>query len=99
MRGKERGLSFELVDRAVDVWFHFPNTHVAGKVTRRQVVGTIDYDVVIADQLDGVAGRQSCRVGLDDDRWVDGKQTRARAESVSRGQRRSFHAGAAGEDC
>src|SRR5881398_174756 len=60
MRGKERCLSFELVDRAVDVWFLFPNTHVAGKVTRRQVVGTIDYDVVIADQLDGVAGGQSC---------------------------------------
>src|SRR5258708_20909003 len=78
MRGKERGLAFELVDGAVDVWFPFPNTHVAGKVTRRQVVGTIDYDVVIADQLDGVAGGQSCRVGLDDDRWVDGKQTRAR---------------------
>src|SRR6267154_774287 len=78
MRGKERGLSFELVDRAVDVWLPFPNAHVAGKVTRRQIVGAIDYDVVIADQLDGVAGGQSCRVGLDDDRWVDGKQTRAR---------------------
>src|SRR4029077_7195954 len=75
---KERGLSFELVDRAVDVWFPFPNTHVAGKVTRGQIVGTIDYDVVIADQLDSVAGGQSCRVGLDDDRWVDGKQTCAR---------------------
>src|SRR5438477_12577803 len=78
MRRKKRGLSFELVDRAVDVWFPFPNAHVAGKVTRRQIIGTIDYDVVIADQLDGVAGGQSCRVGLDDDRWVDGKQTRAR---------------------
>src|SRR5437660_755588 len=49
MRGKERRLSFELMDRAIDVWFPFPNTHVAGKVTRGQIVGTIDYDVVTAD--------------------------------------------------
>src|SRR5437867_9403579 len=78
MRRKKRGLSFELVDRAVDVWFPFPNAHVAGKVTRRQIIGTIDYDVVIADQLDGVASGQSCRVGFDYDRWVDCKQTCAR---------------------
>src|SRR5438067_3352074 len=78
MRRKKRGLSFELVDRAVDVWFPFPNAHVAGKVARRQIIGTIDYDVIIANQLDGVVSGQSCRVGLDCDRWVDGKQTCAR---------------------
>src|SRR5207253_4223998 len=75
MRRKKRGLSFELVDRAVDVWFPFPNAHVAGKVTRRQIIGTIDYDVVIANQLDGVAPTQACGIGLDRDRWIDGKQT------------------------
>src|SRR6266536_3174051 len=78
MRRKERGLSFELVDRAVDVWFPFPNAHVAGKVARWQIIGTIDYDVVIANQLDGIAPAQACGVGLDCDRCIDGKQTCAR---------------------
>src|SRR5207302_161261 len=59
-------------------WFPFPNAHVAGKVARRQIIGAIDYDVVIANQLDGVAPAQACGVGLDRDRWIDGKQTCAR---------------------
>src|SRR5207248_10771708 len=78
MRSEEGGLSLELMDRAVDVWFPFPNADVAGKVARRQIIRTIDYDVVISNQLDSVVSGQSCRVGLNCDRWVDGKQTRAR---------------------
>src|SRR5438034_1237029 len=78
MRRKKRRLSFELMNRSVDVWFPFPNAHVARKVTCRQIIRAIDYDVVIANQLDGVASAQSCRVGLDQDRGVDGKQAGAR---------------------
>src|SRR5947207_4594984 len=70
MRRKKRGLSFELVDRAVDVWFPFPNAHVAGKVAGRQIIGAIDYDVVIANQLDGVAPAQASGVGLDRNRFI-----------------------------
>src|SRR5947207_11097923 len=70
------------MDRPVNVRLLFPDTYVAGEITGWEIIRAIDDDVIIADQLAGVARGQTRRVGLDCKRRIDCKQTCARRISL-----------------
>src|SRR5262249_44371888 len=70
------------MDRPVNIWFLFPDTYVAGQVTGWEIIGAIDDDVIIGNQLAGVARGQTRGVGVDCKRRVDCKQTCPRRISL-----------------
>src|SRR5215467_13297248 len=70
------------MDRPIDVWFLFPDTYVAGEITGWEIIGAVDDDIIIVDQLTGVTCGQTGGVSLDCKRRINCQQTGPRRISL-----------------
>src|ERR1041385_5352299 len=70
------------MDRAVDIRLFFPDTYVAGEISRWEIVGAINHDVIVPDQLGSVARAQTRGVSFDRERGVNCDQACPRRISL-----------------
>ena len=54
VRGKNRALSVEAEDRAVDVWLLEKNTDVVAQIARGKIIRAIDHDIIRLHDLAGI---------------------------------------------
>jgi hypothetical protein len=65
VRSEDAGLAFKTENGTVDVGFLEENAGVVGEVTGREIIGAVDDDIVLADDVEGVfAGKPGV---MDDD--------------------------------
>ena len=65
MRRENARLAFETKNRAIDIWLAREDTNVVRKIASRKIIRSIDYNVVVRDDLDRVRARQACFVEHD----------------------------------
>src|SRR5690348_329615 len=67
---EHRGLPFEPEDRSIHVGLAEQDARIVREVASRKVVGAVDHDVVITNDVERVLGGQACLVGLDMHMWI-----------------------------
>ena len=72
---EDGGLAFKPEDRAVDIGLAQQHAGVVDQIARREIVGAVDDDVVIAEQVEGVLAGQARLVGVDANRRDSAGQT------------------------
>src|SRR5437899_1159016 len=87
-RVKNRNLPVELKDRPVNVWFAEQHAGVVDEIARRKIVRPVDHHVEVAENVEGVRGRQLFGERLDCDVRVDVVQPLARGLGLGPAQRR-----------
>ena len=75
---KQRGLSLEAEDAAVNVGSARDHARIVDRIPCRKVVAAVDDDIVAGDEVDGVSRRQRMPVRLDANVGIDGMQARFR---------------------
>ena len=78
-RRKNRALAFKPEDRAVDVRLVEEDTNIVGEIAGREIVGAVDDDIVVFDDLDGVVAAEHGVVKDDMDVGIDILDAIARA--------------------
>ena len=71
MGRKDRALSVEAEDGAVDVWLFLKDTDIVRKITGRKIIGTIDDDVIGSDDLFSILRGEETIVEIDLNIGVD----------------------------
>ena len=70
-RAEDRGLSFESEDRTVNVRFAEQDAGIVGEIAGGEVVGAIDHDVVLANDVERIGCREPRFVQLGPDVRID----------------------------
>src|SRR5438874_7033814 len=62
MRRENARLAFETKNRAIDIWLAREDTNVVRKIASWEIIGAVNHNVVVRDDLDRVRARQACFV-------------------------------------
>ena len=59
MRRENARLAFETKNRAIDIWLACEDTNVVRKIASWEIIGAVNHNVIVRDDLDRVRARQA----------------------------------------